>query len=247
MYNQWGHASGSCEPSCSHRCWQAAATQARWLRSRRPTTPPLTAPLPSRPPPACPPAAVNYRLHNDHLIKLSISHALAQSAKLSVYEERVIEIVESTKDLPETLAATGEVGLSRKQIACLIGRVFIQKSAVNLLSTVLDTPEFFWSAPDSMQNLYKRVCEVGGLVGAGRVVGGGAAPHTAHAACCPAAACSACSATPAPCSSHHLPSNQSCFVYCPLYCLPLLQYMEYDTRVEVLNNRFQVLQEMLDM
>ena len=24
---------------------------------------------------------------------------------------------------------------------------------------VLDTPEFFWSAPDSMQNLYKRVCE----------------------------------------------------------------------------------------
>lgn len=24
---------------------------------------------------------------------------------------------------------------------------------------MLDTPEFFWSAPDSMQNLYKRVCE----------------------------------------------------------------------------------------
>lgn len=41
--------------------------------------------------------------------------------------------------------------MSRKQIAQLIGRVFIQKSAVNLLSTVLDTPEFFWSAPDSMQ------------------------------------------------------------------------------------------------
>ena len=33
------------------------------------------------------------------------------------------------------------------------------QAAVNLLSTVLDTPEFFWSAPDSMQNLYKRVCE----------------------------------------------------------------------------------------
>jgi len=29
-----------------------------------------------------------------------------------------------------------QVGLSRKQIARLIGRVFIQKSAVNLLSTV---------------------------------------------------------------------------------------------------------------
>ena len=64
---------------------------------------------PPRPPAPPPLPPVNYRLRNDHLIKLSISHALAQSAKLSVYEERVIEIVESTKDLPETLAATGEV------------------------------------------------------------------------------------------------------------------------------------------
>lgn len=44
-----------------------------------------------------------------------------------------------------------QVKMSRKQIAQLIGRVFIQKSAVNLLSTVLDTPEFFWSAPDALQ------------------------------------------------------------------------------------------------
>ena len=47
--------------------------------------------------------------------------------------------------------AAGKVPLTRKAIAQLIGKVFIQKSAVNLLSTVLDTPEFFWSAPDSMQ------------------------------------------------------------------------------------------------
>jgi len=77
--------------------------------------PALTAPqptylptLPHLSPPHLPPA-VNYRLRNDHLIKLSISHALAQSSKLSVYEDRVTEIVESTKNLPETLAATGEV------------------------------------------------------------------------------------------------------------------------------------------
>ncbi|KAK9814251.1 hypothetical protein WJX72_002986 [[Myrmecia] bisecta] len=126
---------------------------------------------------------INHRLSNDHLIKLSISHALSQSTKLCVFEERVLSIVASTKDLPEILAFTGKCSLSRKEIAQLIGKVFIQKSAVNLLSTVLDTPEFFWSAPDSMQNLYKRVCE----------------------------------------------------------------YMELDERVEVLNNRFQVLQEMLDM
>ena len=43
---------------------------------------------------------------------------------------------------------------------CLVvWQVFIQRAAVNLLSTVLDTPEFFWSAPDIMQTLYKRICE----------------------------------------------------------------------------------------
>ena len=83
----------------------------------------------------------------------------------------------------------GKVPLTRKAIAQLIGKVFIQKSAVNLLSTVLDTPEFFWSAPDSLQSLYKRCCEyveydtrvevlnsrfqVGGWVGGWKMVGEG--------------------------------------------------------------------------
>lgn len=71
----------------------------------------------------------------------------------------MVEIVEQTRELPVILATTGTVKLSRKKIAQLIGRVFLQKSAVNLLSTVLDTPEFFWSAPDAMQSLYKRVCD----------------------------------------------------------------------------------------
>ena len=45
--------------------------------------------------------------------------------------------------------------LGRKDINKLIGEVFIHRSAVNLLSTVLDTPEFFWSAPDTLQSLYR--------------------------------------------------------------------------------------------
>ncbi|BDA47956.1 Required for meiotic nuclear division protein 1 homolog [Coccomyxa sp. Obi] len=126
---------------------------------------------------------LNYRLSGDHSIKLSISYALSQSTKLCVFEERVLEIVASTKDLPESLASTGKVTMSRKAIAQLIGKVFIQRAAVNLLSTVLDTPEFFWSAPDIMQTLYKRICE----------------------------------------------------------------YMELDDRVEVLNNRFSVLHDMLEL
>jgi hypothetical protein len=30
-------------------------------------------------------------------------------------------------------------------------QVFLQRSAVNLLGVVLDTPDFFWSAPDHLQ------------------------------------------------------------------------------------------------
>jgi uncharacterized Rmd1/YagE family protein len=51
---------------------------------------------------------INHRFAHDHLIKLSISHALSQSTKLCVFEERVMEIVQSTKDLPELLASTGD-------------------------------------------------------------------------------------------------------------------------------------------
>ena len=45
---------------------------------------------------------INHRFTHDHLIKLSISHALSQSTKLCVFEERVLEIVQQTRDLPDT-------------------------------------------------------------------------------------------------------------------------------------------------
>lgn len=44
-------------------------------------------------------------------------------------------------------------------VSAVVTQVFLQRSAVNLLSTVLDTPEFFWSAPDQLQALYERACE----------------------------------------------------------------------------------------
>ncbi|GFH29419.1 DUF155 domain-containing protein, partial [Haematococcus lacustris] len=95
-------------------------------------------------------------------MKLAISYALAQSTKLSV---------------------NGSVDISSTEIAKLIGKVFLQKSAVNLLSSCLDVPEFLWHSPDSFQTLYNRVIE----------------------------------------------------------------YLELPARAELLNSRFSVLQEMLDM
>lgn len=86
-----------------------------------------------------------------------VSHAIAQSTKLSVFEMRVTRLAETTAHIPSALAATGEVKLSLKEASRLTGQLFLQKSAVNLLSTVLDVPEFFWDAADELQGLYGTV------------------------------------------------------------------------------------------
>lgn len=51
---------------------------------------------------------LSYAMAGDSMVKISIAHALAQSTKLCVYEERVSTLASETKHLPEELAATGE-------------------------------------------------------------------------------------------------------------------------------------------
>jgi uncharacterized Rmd1/YagE family protein len=48
--------------------------------------------------------------------------------------------------------------------------VFLQKNVVNLLSSILDTPAYFWGVPDSMQVLYDKVCEYRELEGRVEIV-----------------------------------------------------------------------------
>jgi hypothetical protein len=49
-----------------------------------------------------------------------------------------------------------------RQCCCNVCCCCRLQSAVNLLSSVLDTPEFFWRAPDSYQTLYEAICQVSG-------------------------------------------------------------------------------------
>ena len=96
-------------------------------------------------------------------IKMAISHALAQTTKLTIFEDRVQKIIAHTMHLPQVLARHGYVKVSRKDVAKLCGQVFLQKTAVNLLASVLDTPEYFWNQQDSLQALYEKVgeyCEI---------------------------------------------------------------------------------------
>lgn len=91
-------------------------------------------------------------------IKLSISHALAQSVKLSVLEKSVSKILETTSPMQKELARTGSVSLSKKEISKQIGHLFNERYSINLHSDILDTPEFFWRRP-SYEPLYLMTAE----------------------------------------------------------------------------------------
>jgi uncharacterized Rmd1/YagE family protein len=84
---------------------------------------------------------------DDVLIKLSMSHAFAQSVKLIHFEDSVMETIKNSRYLTEELAKYGKTSLSRKQLSQKIGTLFVERNSINLHSDSLDTPEFFWRKP----------------------------------------------------------------------------------------------------
>lgn len=76
--------------------------------------------------------------------RLAISHGLAQSVKLGVFESAIRKTFKHMKHIPEDLAAHGRIALSRKEIRRKMGELFIERNSINLHFDVLDTPEFFW-------------------------------------------------------------------------------------------------------
>jgi uncharacterized Rmd1/YagE family protein len=96
------------------------------------------------------------RIYNDfitlrdkynYMTKLAISHALAQSVKTSLFEESIATTIETCKEIPEQIARTGNINLSRTQINMQIGELFILRISVHLNGAVLDSPELFWVEP----------------------------------------------------------------------------------------------------
>ncbi|OMJ13098.1 Sporulation protein RMD1, partial [Smittium culicis] len=97
-------------------------------------------------------------LDHDHssATKLAISHAIAQSGKISLYEDLFEVTINQTKRIPQSLAKHGHVNMSRTSIAKKIGQLFIMRVNVSLISNILDTPEIFWYEPD-LQPIYNEV------------------------------------------------------------------------------------------
>ncbi|KAJ6631117.1 hypothetical protein B0H10DRAFT_1980912 [Mycena sp. CBHHK59/15] len=96
---------------------------------------------------------ITLRKGSSYMTKLSLSHAISQSVKISLFEELISSTIEETKDIPEVIATTGKVGMPHKEIMQKIGQLFLLRTNINSVGSVLDSPEVFWSFPD-LQPLY---------------------------------------------------------------------------------------------
>jgi uncharacterized Rmd1/YagE family protein len=68
----------------------------------------------------------------DHMIKLAISHGIAQSTKLCFFEEVMARQMDDAKDVPRRLAVTGQLGMKREEVFRILGRLFKSRVEVNL-------------------------------------------------------------------------------------------------------------------
>jgi uncharacterized Rmd1/YagE family protein len=88
---------------------------------------------------------------------LSIAYALGQHSILSHYENEVATTIEETKKIPIEMRDKGQINLSKKEISRNIGLIFMRRSAVNLNSDILDTPEIFWEQKSEMDVFYSTI------------------------------------------------------------------------------------------
>jgi uncharacterized Rmd1/YagE family protein len=84
----------------------------------------------------------------DHMIKLAMSHAIAQSTKLSFFEERMAQTMLDTHYVPKRLALTGQLGMSRKEVVKILGRLFKSRVDVNLCKSKIPLFVFIFLLPE---------------------------------------------------------------------------------------------------
>ena len=68
----------------------------------------------------------------DHMIKLAMSHGIAQSTKLSLFEEGMNRTMLAAQYVPKRLALTGQLGMRRTDVVKMIGQLFTSRVDVNL-------------------------------------------------------------------------------------------------------------------
>jgi len=100
-----------------------------------------------------------YLSNNSHMLKLAMSHAMAQSTILCGFEDHMQTNLKDVRTVPKTLALTGKLGMNREQLLKISGRLYKLRVDVNLSSNVLDIPEFFWDSEPSLFPLFNALRE----------------------------------------------------------------------------------------
>ena len=95
----------------------------------------------------------------DHMIKLAMSHAIAQSTKLNFFEQRMANQMIEAQHVPKRLALTGKLGMKREEVVKILGALFKSRVDVNLSSNMLDVPILFWISEPTLHPLYHAVRE----------------------------------------------------------------------------------------
>ncbi|KAI9220781.1 hypothetical protein BC828DRAFT_382699 [Blastocladiella britannica] len=94
--------------------------------------------------------------NGNHMTKVVISHGIAQSCKLLLFEVRMDSTLDKTKHIPKLLAMTGNVHLSPSKITTLTGQLYRLRMDLTLVSNYLDQPDLVWTSP-GWQPLYRAV------------------------------------------------------------------------------------------
>lgn len=96
---------------------------------------------------------ITLRRGSSYMTKLSLSHALAQSTKISFFEGVIDDTIDTTKDIPQSIAESGKIGMPPQEIMKQIGHLFILRMNIHLVGSIVDSPEIFWAQPD-LEPLY---------------------------------------------------------------------------------------------
>lgn len=89
----------------------------------------------------------------DHMIKLAMAHAIAQSTKLSFFEERMARQMVEAQHVPKRLALTGTLGMKREEVIRILGALFKSRVDVNLC-TLTSPPQFSQNNAQDLLTIY---------------------------------------------------------------------------------------------
>ena len=70
---------------------------------------------------------ITLRRGSSYMTKLSLSHALAQSTKISFFEGVIENTIDATKDIPQSIAESGKIGMPPADIMKQIGHVSMEQ------------------------------------------------------------------------------------------------------------------------